>query len=228
MVTPLPIDPDNIAVASAASRVAPSDLATALTTVQAAATASYEHVAAVEAVSQQEQAAMAAAATTTSGAATAPANLVAALAALQAQAAAAALELQLAAPPPHAATVATPAVGQAAPVAGVFETSSVNYLHAQAVGIQDIRTLVPVVLGVTSTQYPRWRDLVLLTLQRYALDNHVSSDAPTLDGPHWRQMDNMVLSWLLGTITAAAQQLWVALEEQFLGDREARVLHLDT
>jgi hypothetical protein len=97
-----------------------------------------------------------------------------------------ALELQLAdvlgaaAPPPHPATAPAPAPvaapGQAAPAAGAFETSSIS--------IQDIRTLVPVVLGVKSTQYPRWRDLVLLTLQRYALDDHISSDTPTLDDPH--------------------------------------------
>jgi hypothetical protein len=98
---------------------------------------------------------------------------------------------------------------------------------------------VPVIHGVTFTQYPRWRDLILLTLWRYALDDHVSSDAPTLDDPHWRRMDSVVLSWLLGTITAdlqettrgrvcTAQQLWVALEEQFLYNREVRALHLDT
>jgi hypothetical protein len=86
---------------------------------------------------------------------------------------------------------------------------------------------------------------VLLTLQRYVLDDHISSDAPTLDDPHWRRMDSVVLSWLLGTNTVdlqetthprdhgcgcdrTAQQLWVALEEQFLDNREARALHLGT
>jgi hypothetical protein len=122
------------------------------------------------------------------------------------------------------------------PTASTFE-SSVGYLHAQVVGIQDIRTLVPVVLSVMSTLYPRWCDLVLLMLQHYALDDHVSSDAPTLDDPHWHWMDIMVLSWLLGTITIdlqqttrdrTAQQLWVALEEQFLGNCETHALHLDT
>jgi hypothetical protein len=60
---------------------------------------------------------------------------------------------------------------------------------------------VPVVLGITSTQYPRWRDLVLLMLQHYALGDHVSSSAPTLDDPHWCRMDSVVLSGLLCTIT---------------------------
>jgi tetratricopeptide (TPR) repeat protein len=52
-------------------------------------------------------------------------------------------------------------------------------------------------------------------------------------------MDSVVLSWLLGTITIdllettcgrdrTAQQLWVALEEQFLSNCKARALHLDT
>jgi hypothetical protein len=138
MASPLPIDPDTIAIASATSDVASSDLVVALTTVQAAAAASSERVATVEAASQQEHAAMAAAA------ATAPTDLAAALATLQARIAAAALELQLAAvlrataPPPRPATVAATTLGQAAPAAGAFETSSVGYLHAQAIDIQDI------------------------------------------------------------------------------------------
>jgi hypothetical protein len=55
-------------------------------------------------------------------------------------------------------------------------------------------------------------------------------------------MDNVVLPWLLGTIIVdlqettrahnhtrnlTAQQLWVALEEQFLGNCKTRALHLD-
>jgi hypothetical protein len=84
----------------------------------------------------------------------------------QAQAAAAVLKLQLTAvlgvtaPPSRPATDAAPAPApavaprQAALAVGTFK-SSVGYLHAQAISIQDIRTLVPVVLNVTSTQYPR-------------------------------------------------------------------------
>jgi hypothetical protein len=119
---------------------------------------------------------MVAAAATTLGDATSPTDLTATLAGLQARVtaakaeaqrarvAAAALELQLAvvlgviAPPPSPATTAasapTTAVWQEAPAVGAFETSSVGYLHAQAIDIHDIWTLVPVVLGVTSTQYP--------------------------------------------------------------------------
>jgi hypothetical protein len=52
MVSPLPIDPDTIAIALAAYGVALSDLAVALTTVQAVPTASCERDAAVDATSQ--------------------------------------------------------------------------------------------------------------------------------------------------------------------------------
>jgi hypothetical protein len=51
-------------------------------------------------------------------------------------------------------------------------------------------------------------------------------------------MDSMVLSWLYGTITVelqdiihdqadSARQAWLALEGQFLGNWEARTLHLE-
>jgi hypothetical protein len=36
--------------------------------------------------------------------------------------------------------------------------------------------VVTIVLEPSSSDYKRWRDLVLLTLRRYALDDHVLSD----------------------------------------------------
>jgi hypothetical protein len=47
---------------------------------------------------------------------------------------------------------------------------------------------------------------ILGIIQRYTLDDHVSSNAPTLDDPHWRRLDSVVLSWLLGTITVNLQE----------------------
>jgi hypothetical protein len=80
--TPLPTDPDTIAVSSTASGVVPSDLAVAIATIQAEAVAFCERAAGIEAASQQEQAAMAAMSATTSGAATALADRAATLTAL--------------------------------------------------------------------------------------------------------------------------------------------------
>ena len=114
----------------------------------------------------------------------------------------------------------------------------VTQLHYQAGGVQNIRLLVPVVLEPESPSYARWRDLVLLTLRRYALDDHVLLDtAGAVPTPSWLRLDSVVLSWILGTIsldlhdlvrnTPSARGAWLALERQFLGNTEARALRLD-
>jgi len=74
-----------------------------------------------------------------------------------------------------------------------YEASIIANLHAQATGVQNIRSLVSVVLDANSSAYARWRDLVLLTPQRYALDDHVLTDrTPTM--PSWFRMDSIVPS----------------------------------
>ena len=66
--------------------------------------------------------------------------------------------------------------------------------------IQNLRALVPVVMDPLSPHYNRWRDLVLLALERYALTNHVLSDTyPAM--PSWRRMNVVMLSWVLGTLS---------------------------
>jgi hypothetical protein len=122
------------------------------------------------------------------------------------------------------------APGQVAPTAGAFETSSVGYPGTR----RPWRHVHPVPVLAR----PRTADAPALRPRRARL-----LDAPTLDDRHWCRMDNVVLSWLLDTITVnlqettracdrgrerTAQQLWVALQEQFLGNREAHALHLDT
>jgi hypothetical protein len=110
--------------------------------------------------------------------------------------------------------------------------------HAQAARLQNIWSLLSVVLDPASSHYPRWRGQVLLILRRYALDGHVLDDVATSPTPAWSLMDFVVLSWLHGTIIVELQdiirdqedtgcQAWLALEEQFLGNRDARALHLD-
>jgi hypothetical protein len=71
----------------------------------------------------------------------------------------------------------------------------VAQLHYQAGGVQNIRLLVPVVLEPESPSYAHWRELVLLTLRRYALDNHVLVDASvTVQTLSWLHLDSIVLS----------------------------------
>jgi hypothetical protein len=111
------------------------------------------------------------------------------------------------------------------------------HLHTEAVGLQNIRSVVTIVLEPSSPDYKRWRDLVLLTLYRYALDDHVLSDVadPSI---YWARLDNIVVTWILGTLspelheivrepTKTACQAWLAIKTQFLDNSESRVLQLD-
>jgi hypothetical protein len=53
-----------------------------------------------------------------------------------------------------------------------------SHLHAHATAVPHISTHVKIILEPISstTIYARWPDLLLLTLRRYTLDNHVLSD----------------------------------------------------
>jgi hypothetical protein len=97
--------------------------------------------------------------------------------------------------------------------------------------------VVKIVLEPSLPQYKRWRDLVLLTLRRCALDDHVLSDIidPSI---YWARLDNIVVTWILSTLSPelheimrepskTACQAWLMIKAQFLGSRESRVLQLD-
>jgi hypothetical protein len=91
--------------------------------------------------------------------------------------------------------------------------------------------------GTLSSDYKRWRDLVLLMLRRYALDDHVQSDVvdPSV---YWARLDNIVMTRILGTLSLklheivrvpmdTARQAWLAIEAQFLDNSKSCVLQLD-
>jgi hypothetical protein len=78
---------------------------------------------------------------------------------------------------------------------------------------------------------------MLLTLRRYFLDDHILSDVANLS-TYWVRLDNIMVTWILNTLsrelheiiqkpTEAARQAWLALEAQFLGSHESRILQLD-
>jgi hypothetical protein len=67
----------------------------------------------------------------------------------------------------------------------------VAMLHAQACGVQNIRSLVLTVLDPSSTRCAHCRDQVLLTLKRYELIDHVVSNALPIKDPAWDRMETM-------------------------------------
>jgi hypothetical protein len=89
----------------------------------------------------------------------------------------------------------------------------------------------------SSTNYVCWRDLMEQALQRYALLEHVTDNAPSTE-PGWIRMGSVILNWISNSISADLHQvvrehgcttchLWLAIENQFLSNREHRTLHLD-
>jgi hypothetical protein len=95
---------------------------------------------------------------------------------------------------------------------------------------------VNIVLDSSSTNYSYCHDLMEQALQRYVLIKHVTDDTPSND-PGWIQMDSVILNWISNSISAdlhqvvweqgcTARHLWLAIENQFLGNHEQRILHL--
>jgi hypothetical protein len=106
------------------------------------------------------------------------------------------------------------------------------------VAVLNIRSLVNIVLDSSSTTYASWRDLMMMVLERYAFLDHIDSDVAPSTDPGWRRMDSVILNWISNSITlelhqvvwkrgATARHLWLAIENQFLINREQHTLHLD-
>ncbi|EEC82022.1 hypothetical protein OsI_25984 [Oryza sativa Indica Group] len=148
------------------------------------------------------------------------------------------------APPPHGhGSLSIVAPSPTAPQADHFynvdlDDKATANLHAQAISVLNIKSLVPVTLDVNSGTYTRWRGLLLVILSKYALADHVLTDNYRPNRPDWMRMDCVVLSWMYGTIstdllesvmthTTTARLVWRSLEHQFLGNREARALDLN-
>jgi hypothetical protein len=124
------------------------------------------------------------------------------------------------------------------PSSSSYEETVVAGLHLQAAAVLNVRSLVNIVLDSTSTAYASWRDLMMMVLERYTLLDHVNSDVASSTDPGWRRMDSVILNWIRNSITlelhqvvrergATAPHLWLAIENQFLGNHEQRTLHLD-
>jgi hypothetical protein len=91
--------------------------------------------------------------------------------------------------------------GPLASNADEYEVAVVTNLNVQTSDVHNICLLVSVVLDLASTHYALWRNNMLLTLQRYALFDHVPSDATFVDVSIWDRMDNVVKSWIYDTIS---------------------------
>jgi hypothetical protein len=141
--------------------------------------------------------------------------------------------------PSSSSSSSSPAVAsQLVPTASsTYEDTVVTGLHLHAAAVLNVCQLVNIVLDSSSINYVSWHDLMEQALQRYALIKHITDDTPSND-PGRIRMDSVVLNWISNSISADLHQvvrergcttrhLWLAIENQFLGNCEQRTLHLD-
>jgi hypothetical protein len=116
------------------------------------------------------------------------------------------------------------------------EAAALLNLHAQAVAVNNIRSLVHIILDVESNHFNRWRNQFMLVLNKFSLQAHVLAAPASL--PDWDRMDCVIKSWILDSFTddlteiissqgATARDAWLAVESQFLGNRETRAIQLE-
>ena len=67
--------------------------------------------------------------------------------------------------------------------------------------MQNIRSLVSVVLDINSSSYSRWREQFLLTLGKFSLQDHVLYDGSAPAIPDWIRRDCVVSSWINGSVS---------------------------
>jgi hypothetical protein len=141
--------------------------------------------------------------------------------------------------PSSSSSLSSPATAsQLVPTASsTYEDTVVIGLHLQVAIVLNVRQLVNIVLESSSTNYVSWHDLMEQSLQRYARITHVTDDAPSND-PGWIWMGSVILNWISNSISVdlhqvvrergcTARHLWLAIENQFLSNREQCTLHLD-
>lgn len=83
----------------------------------------------------------------------------------------------------------------------LHEAAAILNLHAQAVTVQNIRSLIHNVLDVNSGNYAQWCEQFLLAVAKYSLQDHVLRDDPAPAVPDWVRMDYVVRSWIVGSIS---------------------------
>jgi hypothetical protein len=75
-----------------------------------------------------------------------------------------------------------------------YKAAVIANIHVEAVGVQNIRSLISVTLDLSSTNYAWWHDNVLLTLGHYSLSDHVLLDTTYVGVPAWDRMGSVIKS----------------------------------
>ena len=108
-----------------------------------------------------------------------------------------------------------------------------------AVNVASVKTHVPVVLDLKTSNFSKWRMLISVLLGKYELTGHVSADTPpAARTAEWTRQDFVVRSWLYGSISEeildiimgegqTAFEAYALIRNLFLNNQMTRAVHLE-
>jgi hypothetical protein len=74
-----------------------------------------------------------------------------------------------------------------------LDDDTTTNLHAQAVAVLNNKAVVPITLDIISGNYTRWRGLLLVTLNKYTLADHILTYIYRPYRSDWMRRDSVVL-----------------------------------
>lgn len=74
------------------------------------------------------------------------------------------------------------------------EAAAIVNPHTQAISVQNIRSLVHTVLHLNASNYPRWRDQIILVIGKYSPECHILANRPAPEFSDGTRMDCVVKS----------------------------------
>lgn len=106
--------------------------------------------------------------------------------------------------------------------------------------VNNIKSHVPIVLDLEKHNYNSWSELFKTHCMSYGVMKIIDGTEPSdnTTDPKWLEVDNLVKSWLYGTISEGllemvltpgnkARDVWVSLKEIFHDNKDARVMKTD-
>ncbi|EOA15398.1 hypothetical protein CARUB_v10006743mg, partial [Capsella rubella] len=115
-----------------------------------------------------------------------------------------------------------------------------NPTNDKPFGISQIRAYIPIMLDMEKLNYDTWRELFETHCLTFGVSGHIdgSSSPSSPTDVSWKERDGLVKMWIYGTISesildtvlktkCSAHDLWLAIENLFRDNKEARALQID-
>ncbi|XP_021766585.1 uncharacterized protein LOC110731041 [Chenopodium quinoa] len=114
--------------------------------------------------------------------------------------------------------------------------SSSSFDFHPALGVNNIKNIIPLILDHENVQYSNWVELFECHAHAYNVLDHIDPKTPKptdLSGDMWTRLDSIVKNWIYGTIsedlleTILCQQIWDKLKAIFQDSKQTRAVYLE-